>query len=230
MSPEDVARFPISVDGRLVGLGELFEIEIQPSEASQLLFVGDLSAFVGLAAGHDQGEFSVEGDAGDFLAASMSGGRVSVTGNVGNFVAAPLAARRAGMSGGSVMIHGDAGDYLGHRMRRGTIVVHGNCGDFLAASMIAGTIAVKRCFGGEVAVNMRRGTLLLPSGAGASLQNGMRYSAPYPFESAFVNLFPPDVREPLDCEDSPARMHRIRCDRTVDGLGEILLPANSIEC
>jgi formylmethanofuran dehydrogenase subunit C len=63
------------------------------------------------------------------------------------------------MTGGEIMIEGDAGNEVGHALRRGLIAVRGKAGDGLGFNMIAGTILVFGQAGIRPGAGMRRGTI-----------------------------------------------------------------------
>ena len=46
------------------------------------------------------------------------------------------------MTGGEILIDGNAGNEIGHTMRRGLIAIKGDAGDGVGFNMIAGTILV----------------------------------------------------------------------------------------
>ena len=48
------------------------------------------------------------------------------------------------MSGGEIIVEGQAGDYVGHFMRRGLIIINGNVGKFCCYKMIAGNVILKK--------------------------------------------------------------------------------------
>ncbi|EEG78692.1 GltB/FmdC/FwdC-like GXGXG domain-containing protein [Dethiobacter alkaliphilus] len=66
-------------------------------------------------------KLTIQGIAGNDLAAYMDGPEVVVQGNTQDAVANT-------MNGGSIIIHGDAGDTLGYAMRGGEVFVRGNVG------------------------------------------------------------------------------------------------------
>lgn len=66
-------------------------------------------------------KLTIEGIAGNDLAAYMDGPEVIVQGNTQDAVANT-------MNGGSIIIHGDTGDTLGYAMRGGEVFVRGNVG------------------------------------------------------------------------------------------------------
>ena len=63
------------------------------------------------------------------------------------------------MSGGEILIDGDAGNEIGHTLRRGLIAIRGKAGDGLGFNMIAGTILVFGPAGIRPGAGMRRGTI-----------------------------------------------------------------------
>jgi formylmethanofuran dehydrogenase subunit C len=91
----------------------------------------------------------------------MTGGSIHIQGKAGDFLAGALPGEQRGMSGGDIIVHGDAGDRVGDRMRRGTILVEGDVGSYCASRMVAGTIAVWGKAGENTGFAMSRGTLLL---------------------------------------------------------------------
>ncbi len=54
------------------------------------------------------------------------------------------------MNGGNIIVHGDAGDYVGGIMKGGNIVIEGDVGEF----------AGKLMFGGNIIINGRAGSNL----------------------------------------------------------------------
>jgi formylmethanofuran dehydrogenase subunit C len=65
-----------------------------------------------------------------------------------------------GMRGGTFVVRGRAGARLGDRMRRGSVVVFGDAGDFMASRMVAGTLAVGGRCGAHPGYGMRRGSVV----------------------------------------------------------------------
>jgi formylmethanofuran dehydrogenase subunit C len=63
------------------------------------------------------------------------------------------------MTGGTILVDGNAGNEIGHTMRRGTIAIGGAAGDMLAFNMLAGTVLVLGECGIRPGAGMRRGTL-----------------------------------------------------------------------
>lgn len=172
-----IRRTVLSVGGRSVALGDLFDVAIDSRADDRLTLCGNLENFHHVGGRHRFGQLWVDGDIGDHL-----GGAVG--------------ASRVGMTGGRIVVRGSAGHYVGHRMRRGEIWIAGDVGDFAAASMIAGTIVVAGRVGDYPATAMRRGTLI--AAAFSSLPAGQftdSIAVPFPFATLVV---PPNLAELVD--------------------------------
>lgn len=189
--------------------------------AGEILVEGDCGSQAGR--GMRGGTLIVEGDCGAFAAAEMAGGHISVAGDAGDFLGAPLAGSPRGMSGGSVVV-GNAGDRAGERMRRGLIAVRGRVGSLCGARMIAGTVVVGGSCGAGLGSAMRRGSILVSH-------------APAEFPAGFVDggvhdwLFLELMRRelgvagawPPDLPTAGIRARRLLGDRSVGGVGEVLI-------
>jgi formylmethanofuran dehydrogenase subunit C len=64
-----------------------------------------------------------------------------------------------GMTKGTILIGGDAGNEIGHTLRRGLIAIGGNAGDLAGFNMLAGTILLCGNVGIRHGAGMRRGTI-----------------------------------------------------------------------
>ncbi|TWU08524.1 GltB/FmdC/FwdC-like GXGXG domain-containing protein [Stieleria varia] len=227
MSPKDVERIPILVDGRTLALADVFQVTHQASHVDQIVVAGELTSVHGLGTGHDSGEFVIDGDAGDHVGSRMSGGTLHVAGSVGNHLAAPAGGHRLGMTGGRLVVDGDAGHFAGHRMRRGTVWINGNVGDHLGGAMIAGTIIVAGDFGAGSGLAMQRGTLIVAKPDERSWPQP-RFSRPVRFNASFLKLLRPFVpashRSDKLIDQLVVDCTRVRGDRCVGGQGEILMP------
>ncbi len=222
---------------RSVDLADLFRIH--RIEGDEVVMVGDLSFIhrighrwetgnlridgeVGAALGIEMrgGRIELRGNAKDGVATQMRGGHIGIVGNVGNFVAGPLSGRRSGMSGGQVMISGDAGDHLGHRMRRGSIVVKGSCHDGLGSELVAGTIVVGGDVGSGVGMGMRRGTLILRQPVAL---HETRFTPPRKVCLSIARLLADQLSAELPsiAELLSGTFNRSLGDRTVGGQGEV---------
>ena len=69
------------------------------------------------------------------------------------------------MTKGTILIGGDAGNEIGHSMRRGLIAIGGNIGDLAGFNMLAGSIFVFGESGIRHGAGMKRGTIAFLSKA-----------------------------------------------------------------
>lgn len=90
----------------------------------------------------------------------MYGGVVEVRGRAGAHAGGAYAGSRRGMSGGILIIHADAGEFLGNIMRRGLIAVGGAAGEYAGAGMIAGSILVFGDVGRRAGAGVKRGSII----------------------------------------------------------------------
>jgi formylmethanofuran dehydrogenase subunit C len=173
------------------------------------------------------GEIRVSGSAGHRVAASMRGGSIEVFGDSGNGLAGPRRGERSGMRGGRVYVAGNAGDGAGYRLRRGTLVIAGTAGAYCCAEMVAGTLVAAQGVRDDnswktLGQGMRRGSILLPRHPARS---AVRFTPGQTESLGFLQLLADDLSSLL-----PGFAHRLRgpihrCigDRSVDGLGELIL-------
>jgi formylmethanofuran dehydrogenase subunit C len=82
------------------------------------------------------------------------------------------------MTGGTILIHGQVGNEVGHTMRRGLIAV-GAAGDLAGFNMLAGTIMIFGPSGIRHGAGMRRGTLALLGGEPPPLLPSFRRACRY---------------------------------------------------
>jgi formylmethanofuran dehydrogenase subunit C len=85
------------------------------------------------------------------------------------------------MDGGTLIVEGDAGDYVGACMRGGEIIVRGNARDLAACEMTGGSLTIEGNAGDFAASTlpgsmdgMRGGTLLIRGNVGARCADRMR--------------------------------------------------------
>lgn len=190
--------------------------------AGEILVEGGCGALAGSAM--RGGTLAVEGDCGAYAAAGMAGGRMTIAGDAGDFLGAPAAGSPQGMTGGTVTVGGNAGDRVGERMRRGLISVQGHVGALCGARMIAGTIVVGGACGPDVGSAMRRGTILLPRAparpAAGLVDGGLN-------DWLFLELLRRDLTAagawPLGYPAAGIRARRLLGDRSVGGVGEVLI-------
>ncbi|MCK8515422.1 formylmethanofuran dehydrogenase subunit C [Methylonatrum kenyense] len=239
LSPEGVAQLQVWKGAERLPLGELFDISGAPGET--LEFETDAACLWGIGYGMSEGTIRVHGPAGPYAGRKMRGGELHITGNAGEYagngmrggrividgdagdcLAAARPGEKYGMEGGLLLVRGNAGDRVGERMRRGSVLIEGNSGAWTAARMRAGTIAVLGSTGHGLGWAMRRGTILLrqPPASLSPLfrDNGEQALSILALMSkAWRGLDGPFVAL------NPCRVQRWLGDRSVQGLGEILL-------
>jgi formylmethanofuran dehydrogenase subunit C len=183
LAAAELARRPLAAGNRRGVLGDWFGIEVGGDAADRLVIAGGDDRLDDVGAGMADGELIVEGDvgagagtamgggilrvsgsAGYGAATAMRGGELRIAGDAGDELGGALPGERTGMSEGVVVVGGNAGGFVGDRMRRGLIVVAGAAGPFCAARMLAGTIVVGGVIGTEPGIAMRRGTLMALAG------------------------------------------------------------------
>lgn len=176
-SLDEIRRWEIFHGNRKLPLGEMFQVEGDPSDLAwemhgNLAGVHWIGAHMregsihihGPAGRHlgsemHGGRITVDGDAGDWVGGEMHGGVIHVHGRAGHLVGAAYRGSRKGMTGGTILIDGDAGNEIGHTMRRGLIAIGGTAGDMIAFNMLAGTLLVFGDSGIRPGAGMRRGTI-----------------------------------------------------------------------
>jgi formylmethanofuran dehydrogenase subunit C len=185
-------------------LGEWFTITGSTADP-RLRIEADCGRCVGLGRGQRGGRLTIEGHAGDCLAAEMRGGeilvaglaghyvatglrggRISIRGDAGDFLGGPVRGGRRGMRGGVIWVGGDVGGAAGWRMRRGLMLLSGSAAGRLAREMVAGTIVLLGRGADDAGWGMRRGTLLL-CGCRPELA-AERFSPQLPAASGFPEL------------------------------------------
>lgn len=189
---------------------------------TQLTIKGNVGHFAGAELAG--GKLVIDGNAQDYAACSMAKGLIEITGDAHNYVGGAYAGDKRGMNGGTILVHGNSGDFTGDLLRRGTIMVVGNIGDYCASRMIAGTITNLGTIGKQVGVGMRRGTILLPhkpKDVLTGFHDCGRHNLGYltlllhelrQYKSTFQSLHP--MRR---------RVQRYIGDTTVGGQGELLI-------
>jgi len=118
----------------------------------------------GLLAGLSAGQATIQGDAGDYLAALNDGATIRVLGDAGRYLA-------DNMTRGLVVVEGQAGDAAAPYCYGGTVVVRGDAGDFSAVMNKGATVIVGGCVGSDVATYMLAGDVVIVGDAGENLGN-----------------------------------------------------------
>jgi len=178
---DDARKLPFQFDNEKTNVGDVFEISgtlsnqavvLENSNQSmdylghaltnntELTIKGDVGHFAGAKLAG--GKLVVDGNTQDYAGCGISKGLIEVTGNANDYLGSAFAGDKKGMAGGTILVHGNSGNFTGDLLRRGTIMVVGNIGNYCASRMIAGTITNLGTIGKQVGVGMRRGTILLP--------------------------------------------------------------------
>lgn len=149
-----------------------------------------------------------------YLGFAMNGGRLTIDGDAGDFVAAQL-------QNGIVLCKGNVGARAGDRMRRGMLLIEGNAGDYCAADMMAGTLGVLGSTGQYLGYGMKRGTVLLkqpPALSATWVDCG-------PHQLPFLNILYKSFKllDSQYAEISSLRVHRWMGDMGGIGKAEVLL-------
>ena len=239
-SASEVSQLPIFHGNQKVELGEFFRVEGDSGD-DQLHWHGDLRGVHWIGAKMNGGTIHVHGDCGRHVGSEMKAGRITVDGNASDWVGGELhggeievkgdaghlvgAAYRGsarGMTGGSILVHGKAGNEVGHTLRRGTIVV-GAAADLAAFNMLAGTILICGDNGIRHGAGMRRGSLLF-AGERPTLLPTFRYACA--FDPPFVNLLLRHLRSrsyPLPDSLADPHWDLYHGDMIEGGRGEVLM-------
>lgn len=242
-SSDAAKKLPLQIGNEKTNVGELFDIDGAFSNQAIVLENSNVQMdYIGHALANDI-KLTVKGDAGHFSGAELAGGKlvidgntldyagcgmkkglVEVTGNANDYLGGAYAGEKKGMNGGTILVHGNSGDFTGDLLRRGTIMVVGHIGDYCASRMIAGTITNLGTIGKQVGVGMRRGTILLPhkpKDVLTGFHDCGRHNLGYltlllhelrQYKSTFQSLHP--MRR---------RVQRYIGDTTVGGQGELLI-------
>ncbi len=189
---------------------------------TELIVKGNAGHFAGAELAG--GKLIIDGNVQDYAGCSMSKGLIEIMGNGNDYLGGAYSGDKKGMSGGTILVHGNSGNFTGDLLRRGTIMVVGHIGDYCASRMIAGTITNLGTIGKQVGVGMRRGTILLPhkpkdvlTGFHDCGRHNLGYltlllHALRQYKSTFQSLHP--MRR---------RVQRYIGDTTVGGQGEMLI-------
>jgi len=180
---DEIAKLPLLEGNKQRSLGELFEIEGEPTDKPENLGIhvqGDVHKVRRIGAGMSAGEIVVHRDVGIHLGEEMKGGRITVggnadswlgammkagtievKGNAGDYVGAAYRGSVKGMRGGTIIIHGNAGNELGCFMRKGLIKVYGNAAQFAGIHMKKGTIFIMGDSEGRAGAEMTGGKIIV---------------------------------------------------------------------
>lgn len=131
---------------------------------SENVEIHNASHLHGFCAGLKQGEFTILGDAGDYLGVLNDGATIHVMGNAGSYLG-------DNMTRGLIVVHGSTGYGAGLYPYGGTLVVHGNAGDFTATMNKGATILICGNVGDEAGTYHLAGDFIVVGNAGLNLGN-----------------------------------------------------------
>ncbi len=252
-SLEQISSATIYHGKLLVPFDKLFRLEVVSQREQQVERVieweGDFSRVHGIGRGWKQGRMNIIGDVGDCLGerisggeivvsgnvadaagSSMSGGRIIIKGNAGHRVAAPCPGDLQGMKGGEIFIQGEAGDFLGMRMRRGTVVVQKNVGKNVGIEMLAGSILLFGKPSGEPGLGMRRGSIILLGKTESALSLGHQCDYALTYQPVFLKAMLKHLEKEgcfqIEASHYDHWYHRYSCDMAELERGEILVRAS----
>jgi glutamate synthase domain-containing protein 3 len=137
---------------------------IKDAPRDQMVEIHNAVHLHGLCAGLKEGEYTIVGDAGDYLGVLNDGATIEVTGNVGSYVG-------DNMTRGLILVHGSAAYGAGLYPYGGTLVVHGDAGDFTATMNKGATIIVCGNVGDECGTYQLAGDLIVVGNAGLNFGN-----------------------------------------------------------
>ena len=164
-----VKNLPIQIGNETANVGEIFDVEgsfsnqavVLENSNSQMDYVGHalateveltIKGSVGHFAGAELagGKLVIEGNTQNYAGCSMRKGLLEISGNANDYLGGAYAGDKKGMNGGTILVHGNSGDFTGDLLRRGTIMVVGNIGNYCASRMIAGTVTNLGTIGKQV--------------------------------------------------------------------------------
>jgi glutamate synthase domain-containing protein 3 len=137
---------------------------IKASINSEPVEVYNANHIHGLAAGLNNGEVIVQGNAGDYLGVLNNGAKIRVTENTGNYAA-------DNMTAGKIIIDGNTTYGAAQYCYGGVFIVSGNAGDFSGTMNKGAIIIVGGNVGNEAATYMLKGDMIILGDAGENLAN-----------------------------------------------------------
>lgn len=205
-----------------------------PQSTEKLIYIGHNMSHGNIEVTGNAGDFTgrnmqggsirIHGNAGAWTGNSMKHGRIEITGNTGEFLGAGLPGDPYGMSNGLILVHGNAGDRVGDRMRRGMIIINGNAGDYCGSRMGAGTIIILNKAGKYSGFRMKRGTIILakrPKHISSSFKSCGNLKMQF-LRLLFKQLSEMGEQFSIFRKYGP-EVHRFAGDLASDGQGEILI-------
>ena len=166
------------------------------------------------------GTININGSVKDFLGAEMTGGFINVKKNARDYVGSSMYGKKLGMNGGEILINGDSGNYTASNMRRGMIIIKGSCGNFTSFKMISGSVLIYKNVGANFGISMKRGSIFLMKPI-KKIKRNFTYSGQV--QSNFFCYLGCYLRNKFSINFKSYTFIRYFGDRSVDGIGEILL-------
>jgi formylmethanofuran dehydrogenase subunit C len=179
-SVEEISSLGVWEGNKQKKLGDLFNIEGNPTENPTVTINGDAGEVRRIGLGMKNGEIVINGNAGMHLGEKMSGGKITVNGdaagwtgsdmkgglieihgNASDYLASPYRGSSGGMRGGKIIVQGNVGSDSAVYMSGGVIRIHGDAGPFLGFGMRDGTIHVEKNAGTRVGASMIGGKIIV---------------------------------------------------------------------
>jgi len=91
----------------------------------------------------------------------MKGGSIVIHGDAGDYMGAPYRGSTEGLRGGKITVYGNVGNEVGAHMRKGIIKIYGNAGQFVGLRMHDGTIYVQKDSEGRAGACMTDGKIVI---------------------------------------------------------------------
>ncbi|MFO0940289.1 MAG: hypothetical protein U0930_05925 [Pirellulales bacterium] len=150
-----------------LSVDQLIKQLISAEPEARIILSGLSETQPGLLAGLNiPNEVLIKANVGTMAFMAGEGALIDVFGNAGLCCGHSL-------QSGSVLIRGDAGNYLAAYAVGGYLAVHGKAGDHVAYGLSGADILVRSRCGDRTAASMRSGTLVLGNGCGNDLGQGM---------------------------------------------------------
>ncbi len=160
-----------ALDARELGLREA-SAAIKNGPRDQGIEIHNAAHLHGFLAGLKEGEYTIAGDAGDYLGVLNDGATIQVSGNVGSYVG-------DNMTRGTIVVQGNAAYGAGLYPYGGTLVVRGNAGDFTATMNKGATIVICGNVGDECGTYHLAGDFIVCGNAGLNFGNFLIRGALY---------------------------------------------------
>lgn len=151
---------------RIIGLSDSAGWLAGVNRSLELIVAQNLGQFACMAC--DNAAIDIVGSVGLNCAHSMRSGSLLIRGDAGDFLAA------YGI-GGYVAVHGKAGDFAGYGMSGADLLIRSRCGNFAGAMMRSGALVLGNGCGENLGIGMTGGTIYVRGEVG-SMADGVRVS------------------------------------------------------